>query len=335
MNLIDAIYIHEAGGKELLKIIIEKIEKDKFYFLLDSRLDLPKRYIESIKYKVIRPSEKTRKQFYNNNVKSYNKVICLSNVPPPRKIGSKVYIYFHNDLLLTTRDSKQSLISSITLWLKQKYIISKNFKNYIWVVQTNLMKDNLNKFIIKGKNKIVVFPIFRDQVTKAKNKKTPNTYLCVSNHNKHKNIINLLSAFKLYSSNQIEPIDLNLTIEKDYFNRYLEHIIPKGGSVSVNNHGQLEKNELNKLYKKSKYYIYPSLKESLGITLIEATSYGCDIICSDLEYSYQVVSPSLVFDPNSVKSIYSAILKSKSDKSLIRSKLMIKNKSDKFIEYIN
>ena len=335
MNLIDAIYIHEAGGKELLKIIIEKIEKDKFDFLLDSRLELPKKYQNSIKYKVITPGEKNRKEFYINNAKNYNKVICLSNVPPPIKVSPKVYIYFHNDLLLTTRDSNQSLSSIIILWLKKIYITYKNHNYYTWFVQTNLMKNNLNKFIIKGKNKIIVLPIFRDKIKTDKIKKIPNTYLCVSNHNKHKNINKLLIAFKLYSSNQTEPIILNLTIDKDYFNTHLSHIIPKGGSVKVNNHGQLEKKELNDLYKKSKYYIYPSLKESFGITLIEATTYGCDIICSDMDYSYQVVTPSLVFDPNSAKSIYNALLKSRSIKTLTSSKLMIKNKIDKFIEYIN
>ena len=75
--------------------------------------------------------------------------------------------------------------------------------------------------------------------------------------------------------------------------------------------------------------------KSFGITLIEATTFGCDIICSDMDYSYQVVSPSLVFDPNSAKSIYNALLKSRSIKTLTSSKLMIKNKIDKFIEYIN
>ena len=34
MNLIDAVYIHEAGGKELLEIIIEKINKDNSYGIL-------------------------------------------------------------------------------------------------------------------------------------------------------------------------------------------------------------------------------------------------------------------------------------------------------------
>lgn len=332
MNLIDAVYIHEAGGKELLEIIIEKINKDNSYFLLDSRLKLSKKTFNSINYKLISPSEKKRKIFYYKNSKNYNKVLCLSNVPPPLKINSIVYIYFHNDLLLTTKKSNQSLKNRILYFLKKRYIIYNNQSNYIWLVQTNLIKKNLIKYIVKENNKIEVLPIFRDQIKVVKIIKKPNTYLCVSNHNKHKNIFNLLLAFKLYSLNNSIPIDLNLTIDKNYFDKNLANIIPVGGSVNVYNYGQLEKKELNKLYRESEFYIYPSLKESFGITLIEAVMNKCKIICSDLEYSHQVVSPSIVFDPYSVKSIYSAILKSTSDITHSNSSLRIKNKIDKFIE---
>jgi len=334
MNLVDATYIHEAGAKEILEQLIEKIEKNKFTFLLDDRLILRDEYQKKINFQIIRKGEFNRLKFYRKNFQKFNKIVCLSNVPPPINCNVKVIIYFHNDLLLSTKNTNLLLKDKLILWLKRRYISYKNNNNYIWVVQTNLMKIKLNKHIIKNKNKIKVLPIFRNQNIKIHGKKELNSFLCVSNHNSHKNIINLLKAFRKFSLTNSEQINLNLTINKNYFDKNLSNIIPPKGSVQVINHGQVNKLKVNELYEKSEYYIYPSIKESFGITLIEAVSYNCKIICSDLDYTHQIIRPSLLFNPYLVESIYRAILKSQEIKSLNQSKLLIKNKIDIFIEYI-
>lgn len=335
MNLIDATYIHEAGGKEILEQLIEKIDKNKFMFLLDDRLILRKEYEKKINFKTIKKGEFNRLKFYKKNAKKYTKVVCLANVPPPFKFDSEVYIYFHNDLLLSTKNTSISLRNKLVLWMKRIYISFKNKNQYVWFVQTDLMKRKLNKHLIKNKNNIEVLPIFRNQNIIIQSKKETNSFLCVSNHNSHKNINNLLQAFRKFSLNNTSPIKLNLTIDESFFRKKFSTIIPSNGSVEVINHGQVDKFKVNELYQKSEYYIYPSLKESLGITLIEAAEYNCMIICSDLEYSYQVIKPSLIFDPYLIDSIYSSILKTQEIKPLNPSKLIIKNKIDKFIKYIS
>lgn len=334
MNLIDATYIHEAGGKEILEQILEKVEKNKFMFLLDDRLILSKEHENNLNFTTIKKGEINRFKFYKKNFKKFTKVVCMANVPPPLKLNVPVFIYFHNDLLISTKKTGLNLKDKLVLWLKKKYISFKNKNQYVWFVQTDLMKRKLDKHIIKNKNKIEVLPIFRNQNITIQSKKETNSFLCVSNHNQHKNINRLLQAFRKFSLNKTLPIKLNLTIDKKYFDKNLSDIIPANGSVQVINHGQINKLRLNELYQKSEYYIYPSLKESLGITLIEAAKNNCKIICSDLDYAHQVVKPSHQFNPYITDSIYSSILKSQEIRPLNQSKLIIKNKIDIFIKYI-
>jgi glycosyltransferase involved in cell wall biosynthesis len=51
------------------------------------------------------------------------------------------------------------------------------------------------------------------------------------------------------------------------------------------------------------------LEESFGLPLIEAVDMGLDVISSDLNYVYQVIHPSLTFNPNDIKSIANTIQK--------------------------
>ena len=163
MILIDSIYIHNGGGKEILDLIIHYVYKhnleNHFLFLLDTRYIIPVHSNKKIDFLKISPSEKGRKNFYLQN-KNFESYFCLSNVPPPIYIDNPCGIYFHNDLFLNPFKSNLSFIMSIKNWIKKSYIISKMNKNYDWFVQTKLMKKKLNNIYGIENNKIHVYPIF-------------------------------------------------------------------------------------------------------------------------------------------------------------------------------
>ena len=52
--------------------------------------------------------------------------------------------------------------------------------------------------------------------------------------------------------------------------------------------GQLKNEELIKHYAVSKYLIFPSLKESFGLPLVEGFQSGCIILASDLRFVHEV-----------------------------------------------
>ena len=65
--------------------------------------------------------------------------------------------------------------------------------------------------------------------------------------------------------------------------------------------------EIHKLYSVVDFLIFPSFLESLGLPLLEAKLYNLPIICSDLDYVYQVCSPLSTFNPLSSFDIANSI----------------------------
>ena len=333
MILIDSIYIHNGGGKNILDNLCNKIQEfgldNNFFFLLDSR------YSSEIKfknYKKINPSEINRFKFYRKNINDFNRVICLANVPPPIKIEKHVDIYFHNDLFINPTKNSLTLLNKLILLVKSYYIQNRNRNKYVWNVQTNLMKNKLiNEFEII-ENNINIFPIFDSN--KITSTKTNNSFFYVCNSSKHKNHKRLMDAF-IKAANKIHgKLHLKLTLSDNDFKKseYNRTNIPN--NLLIQNIGIVGKEKLSNLYLESKFLIFPSLNESLGLPLIEAVNRGCFIIASDKEYVKQVVNPSIVFNPYSSDSISEAIVNSLSNKSLKKSELIIENKIDTFVKYL-
>ena len=71
--------------------------------------------------------------------------------------------------------------------------------------------------------------------------------------------------------------------------------------------------------------IFPSLKESFGLPLIEGIQAGCYIIVSNLNYAKEIIDASIYFDPNSVESIKNSIVKCISGSDLNPSRILVKN----------
>lgn len=332
MILLDAVYVHNYGGKSILDLLIRFLKDknliDSFYFLLDSRY---KNSFElGSKFKYVNGSEKGRWAFYKKNKSHFSSILCLANVPPPIKIKSPVLIYFHNDLLINYNEANLSLKSKLLFFLKFSYIKHKSQETYYWSVQTDIMKKKIfDKGFIK-EDKIKIFPIYEDNIS-TPTKKEKNTFIYVSNSMPHKNIKNLILAFVNLSQKINYEIQLNLTsLKKDFIGIDLE----RQKNLKIFWHGEIEKNKLETIYKRCEFLIYPSLKESFGLPLIEAIQHNCKILASDLPYVHEIIEPSLVFNPNSYKDISKAINLALNSEKLKESKIKIKNTLPEMIDYL-
>ena len=205
-------------------------------------------------------------------------------------------------------------------------------KSYEWCVQTELMKKKLNKVYGIENNKIHVYPIFDSN--KIKSKKTNNSFVYVCNSSKHKNHKRLMDAF-IKAANKIHyKLHLKLTLSDTDFKKSQYNRTNTPDNLIIQNTGVVSKEKLSNLYLESKFLIFPSLNESLGLPLIEAVNRDCFILASDKEYVREVVNPSIVFNPYSSDSISEAIVNSLSNKSLKKSELIIENKIDTFVKYL-
>lgn len=331
MILIDALYLDSLGGKTLIELLIKKTidTKLKCYFLLDSRLD-SKLFmaLESKNYLIINSSLRNRKLFYKDNISKFSSILCLSNIPPPVKTKKRTSIYFHNKLLINPFSHKINFKDRFLNFLKFVYIRHFNYDNYNWIVQTPLMKKMIQDTLKIDSNNCFIYPFFELNFHKSSSIRNPNSFIYVSSSLSHKNHKKLLKAFCDAANKSKRELVLHLTIKKE---EIPEKIYPK--NLKIEFHGIKSNEGINKLYSSCEFAIYPSLAESFGLPLIEAANLNCKVITSNLDYVYEVIEPSLVFDPNSTKSISTSILKAINE-DLPKSKVIVKNKLDNFIEYI-
>ena len=334
MTLVDSIYINSYGGLNVLNALIKglnnySVRKSDFHFLIDERLDIET--IEGLQmYRTIKvkPSHFNRRKVYMSISKKYDKILCLSNIPPPIEVHNKVYVYFHNLLLINSSPEFSSPLELISNYLKSLYIKFYNRNYYKWITQTKHSKILLSEKLNIKSNIIKVFPFYyTDDIHLKKRDYNSNTinYLCVTSSSKHKNIVRLTNAFLKSNFFSKKNINLSITtigedIQKE--NKKIKYL------------GFQDRKNLIKLYYQSHYIVFPSLIESFGLPIIEGIKSGANILLSNIKSIKEVAEPSIAFDPRKELEIKSAFENSSKFLYNNNSALLIKNEINNFIKLI-
>lgn len=339
MILIDSIYVNNSGGKILLEYLIDYVVEKKLlnnvFFLFDDRFKSDNvKMLNQQQIKFLKSGEKNRFFFYKKYANEFSSFICFANIPPPIYIKDKsVIVYFHNVLLLDSTKSNLKLGTKFLLSLKKNYIKFLNNANYTWAVQTLNVSNLLESKLDIEKLNILVCPIFAIDFFKYCNlveEVNYSDYLYVADGSSQKNHMILLDAWTFFvQNNKKKNLTLHLTIDENNFNEIINKIKSiNNDQVKVVNHGWCTVDQIRDLYKKCNYLVYPSLAESFGLPLIEAAASGCKIIASDLPYVYEVIEPSLVFNPVNTESIVKALIRSTDYKNINPTVLKVENKID-------
>ena len=332
MILIDALYINSFGGKTILELFYKKlINSDiEYHFLLDRRLKSDfTQNLKSDSYTITDATHADRKNFYLQNINRFSSILCLANIPPPIYTTLKTTIFFHNSLLLNPLSHPISFKNRIINFFKFNYIKYYNQNDYHWIVQTPYIFKLLKKNLIINSYQVSIYPIIEEEYVLPNSNKIINNFVYVSSGVSHKNHKRLIKAFIGAANKTDKEIKLHLTLDKAELFKY---VFPK--NLKIEFHGTLAINAVNELYNSCEYAIYPSLVESFGLPLIEATNHGCKVIASDLPYVHEIIEPSLTFNPYSVESISNSILKAIETDNLPETKVLVENKLDNFIDFI-
>ncbi|NBL00653.1 MAG: glycosyltransferase [Erysipelotrichia bacterium] len=208
-------------------------------------------------------------------------------------------------------------------YILQQWYIYIFVKNVDVVACQNKLVGEL--FVNKYKfSDVAILPFFRlceKKIDSFKHKEYDFCYISLAHP--HKNHALLFEAMKILSDEGI-AIRLAVTVESDRI-ELIDKIneINNIGVVKIDNLGVLPKSKVCKLYAQSKCLIFPSKEETFGLGLIEAVDMGLDVIAADLNYVYEVIVPSMVFNPDSAKMCANAI------------KEYMNNKQKKSISLIN
>lgn len=307
MILLDALYINNSGGKTLLDYLVFNLHHSglQFFYLFDKRILGAYPFLSDDKCLYLPATLKNRYQFYKKNIQKFNKVFCFGNIPPTIKLKIPVYTYFHNVLFLDTSNAF-SFKATIVLKLKAQIIKALKHNTNEWWVQSGEVKKKLQESWKIKSNKIKIMPFFSPLEVKNALPKEEKTFLYVSDGHPFKQHIQLLEAFSLLCQEQ-KNVKLRLTISSNYpqiINK-INYLRDKG--VLVENLGWLSREMLIQQYLKNQFFIFPSLRESFGLGLIEAAQAQLPIIAADLSYVHSVIEPLITFNPTSSKSMYLAM----------------------------
>ena len=310
MLLVDAVFINNGGGLVLLRYLVEYFESkfNDVFYLFDNRTKIYFENIPNARKKFVSNSIVERHNFYFMNKSNFNSVFCFGNLPPTIRLKSKVLVYFHQPLFL-------EIPKGFSFKNKFIYTMKQNILNFIknnadfWLVQSEYIKVEFSKKYLSEKaENVIEFPFYPELNFSHYNvNRIKYSFLYVSNSSPHKNHYKLIESFCL-AYDEIKKGSLTITVPISDVNlcSLIKEKINLG--YPIINVGFIEREKLAEIYLSHEYLIFPSLAESFGLGLAEAIDGGCKIIAADLDYTYEVCEPSLVFNPYSVESMKNAIV---------------------------
>lgn len=336
MILIDALNIKSSGGVVLLEYLVKTLRsKDVEFHLLDHKTIA--NYTQSknpfFQYRL-------RKKILKEMLAKHDPetLLCFGNFPPPFKVGEnrRVITYLQNALVLDSKGIKNfSMPQQVKFVYKQRYF-RKNLKHTdLMIVQTELMKKRFAMLYPDfPKDHLHVYPFYNDEKIKksiTNQEREVFSFIFPSSPQKHKNHKVLFDAWKLLNQKGIFP-KLTVTIPENQESREILSLIDElnGIKKQIHNIDYVTPEVLFHEITKNEFMIFPSLDETIGLSLVEGVLLGCKVLVSDLAYYKPVIQPSLVFDPRSPKDIAQKIISCQEQK-IENSHLVLHNKIDKLI----
>ncbi len=149
----------------------------------------------------------------------------------------------------------------------------------------------------------------KQQTTEKRLIKEPY-FLYVGNAYPHKNLETLLSAFASFHKEKgMSGIKLVLVGNDDFFYRRLKKSAEALGITdAVVFYGPAKDEELAQLYRYTTAFVFPSLMEGFGLPALEALSFGCPVLVSDISVFHEVLGEYATYmDSRSAKSIAVAL----------------------------
>lgn len=159
-------------------------------------------------------------------------------------------------------------------------------------------------------------PIHFEEIIK-KYQLPPKYFFCLGNKSPKKNLTNILKAYYLYLDRSEEKIPLVLadhspgdlflflnSVNSEY-KKYLKFI------------GYISNWEIPCIYKNSELFLYPSIRESFGIPILEAMKMGSPVITSEISCMPEVAGDAAYFvDPLDPESIAQGMIDISSSEKL-------------------
>ncbi len=203
------------------------------------------------------------------------------------------------------------------------WLVIKRAKKIITV--SGFSKKEIIKYFKIKPEKIIITYEAADKflVTKQSKVYLPKPYLLyIGAAYPHKNLENLLKAFKILLNNlksfDIQDLKLVLVGKEDFFYRKLkkrtEELSLRERTIFL---GYLDDQDLAQVYQNAFIYIFPSYYEGFGLPALEALSQGVPVVASRAGSLPEILDQAaLYFNPYDIKDMAQVISKVINDKNL-------------------
>jgi glycosyltransferase involved in cell wall biosynthesis len=314
---INAANIHQGGGEKLLNALLSVVDSQYPCVLtVDERMRLPAQMPAGLQVRRVRRSMLARlaaEWWLYRRAGKDDRVLCFGNLPPLLRLKAFTSVFVQNRYLVddvSLHDLKPWIRLRITLerlWLRFSMCNADKF-----LVQTPSML-HLMRVITPDVVPIVLTP-FAESASKVNRPQCDErqgllpTFLYVASGEAHKNHRRLIQAWSLLATEGVRP-QLLLTLDTASFPELCAWIADQSREcgLQIQNLGKIYAAAMATAYGRTDALIYPSLFESFGLPLIEASVAGVPIIAAELDYVRDIVSPAQTFDPASAVSIARAV----------------------------
>jgi glycosyltransferase involved in cell wall biosynthesis len=153
----------------------------------------------------------------------------------------------------------------------------------------------------------------------------PDRYVFfLGNTDPKKNVIGVMRALSvLRKRNQLSFTLLMLDIDRDYLRKIADEIGDREVLEHISFSGYVPNDELPAIYTMAELFLYPSLRESFGIPILEAMACGVPVITSTTSSMPEVsAGAALLIDPTQPEAIADAILHAINNKEVRESLVM-------------
>lgn len=229
------------------------------------------------------------------------------NTLPFRKLRCKTFLsilhagYFSKEFISLHFKYNTSLRQKIAWEIRKKWVFSSIKKADKVTAPTKALADEIISQLNIEKNKVaVILPGTGLAEGNCKPKVYQQSKICcigyITKYGVQKNFGVLLKAAANLKSKKID-FKLVLTLNTNHAPfQHIKSLIEKYDVADViENYGESSENQLRDLYATLDLFIFPSLCESIGFTLIEAMYYGLPIIAADMPSNRELLGENGVF----------------------------------------
>lgn len=336
--LISAFGIHVGGGLVLFRSLLQASQSISRKVAIDARIPA-ETFTQATEYGI--ELEPVPRSFVarmraalriGREAGDGDTVLCFNSLPPLARSRGRVIVYVHAPhffgahvgIKYAPMVAVRLIVERFWFWYGSRYV------DEFWV-QTPTMAELLRAKLPVATVK--VFPLVDEQLADllACRQETPPEegggrdyseyeFFYPADAVGHKNHVQLLRAWRILDQAGHRP-RLILTLNPEELGEIHRLAgLHLGELTQVVNIGRQARVAVLNRLRESSALIFPSLAETFGLPMLEATSLGVPIVAGELDFVRDVCSPQESFDPTSARSIANAVMRfvDGKDRKLVR-----------------